>query len=223
MIAPLRASWLITRDHHRELIMARTGALLVAVALAAITASSASAAAISVTVGPGGSISYSPANATINAGDTVQWVWSTAFPEHSTTSGIAPTPDGIWDSGIFGAPHSFSHTFTSAGTFHYFCRVHGSAMTGTITVNADESPTAAFSVGTAHPVAGSPVSFDGSASKDPDGSITAFSWSFGDGSPAGSGAKPTHRYAAPGTYTVKLTVTDSAGHTATAFHQVMVT
>jgi PKD repeat protein len=203
MIAPLRASWLITRDHHRELIMARTGALLVAVALAAITASSASAAAISVTVGPGGSISYSP--------------------EHSTTSGIAPTPDGIWDSGIFGAPHSFSHTFTSAGTFHYFCRVHGSAMTGTITVNADESPTAAFSVGTAHPVAGSPVSFDGSASKDPDGSITAFSWSFGDGSPAGSGAKPTHTYRAPGTYTAKLTVTDSAGHTATAFHQVMVT
>jgi hypothetical protein len=56
------------------------------------------------------------------------------FPPHSTTSGSVPTPDGLWDSGVGTSPKSFDHTFTTAGTFHYFCSVHLSAMTGTITV-----------------------------------------------------------------------------------------
>jgi len=30
----------------------------------------------------------------------------------------------------------FQHTFTTAGTFPYFCGVHTTMMTGTITVNA---------------------------------------------------------------------------------------
>jgi PKD repeat protein len=39
-----------------------------------------------------------------------------------------------------------------------------------------------------------------------------YAWSFGDGS-TGSGANPTHTYLALGTYTVNVTVADSAGHT----------
>jgi PKD repeat protein len=54
------------------------------------------------------------------------------------------------------------------------------------------------------------VSFDGSGSSDPDGSITAYGWVFGDGATA-TGAKVSHQYTAAGTFTAKLTVTDDSG------------
>ena len=58
---------------------------------------------------------------------------------------------------------------------------------------------------------GSPISFDGSGSSDPDGeAIASYTWDFGDGS-TGTGPTPTHAYAASGTYTVRLTVADAAG------------
>jgi PKD repeat protein len=54
--------------------------------------------------------------------------------------------------------------------------------------------------------------FDASSSFDPDGSIVSYSWDFGDGS-TGSGVTTSYTYAADGTYTVTLTVTDDAGST----------
>jgi plastocyanin len=69
---------------------------------------------------------------TINAGQTVTWDFVSTL--HSTTSGVCCTPDGMWDSGTR-STGSFSHTFPTAGTFPYFCTVHGSMMTGTIVVN----------------------------------------------------------------------------------------
>ncbi|MBL8584055.1 MAG: PKD domain-containing protein, partial [Rhizobiaceae bacterium] len=62
---------------------------------------------------------------------------------------------------------------------------------------------------------GTEVSFDGSKSFDPDGSISGFAWDFGDGS-AAAGAKVSHRFARPGTYAVRLTVTDSSGSACSA-------
>ena len=58
------------------------------------------------------------------------------------------------------------------------------------------------------------ISFDGSSSSDPDGSITSYDWNFGD-SNTGTGMNPTHTYAQDGTYTVTLTVTDNDGATDT--------
>jgi plastocyanin len=92
---------------------------------------------VTVRVGPGGADTFSPAAVTINVGDTVHWVWDSDF--HSTTSGTCPggncTPDGKWDSDIFNAPHTFDVTFTSPGTFPYYCIVHAmGGMTGTVTV-----------------------------------------------------------------------------------------
>ena len=54
---------------------------------------------------------------------------------------------------------------------------------------------------------GVPVQFDGSASHDPDGDALSYSWYFGDGW-YGEGSNPGHAYAAPGVYSVSLTVWD---------------
>jgi hypothetical protein len=52
-----------------------------------------------------------------------------------------------------------------------------------------------------------PVTFDGSASRDPEGEALAFAWDFGDGT-TGTGARPRHSYAAAGVYFVTLVVND---------------
>lgn len=50
-------------------------------------------------------------------------------------------------------------------------------------------------------------------STDADGDITGYEWNFGDGTPVSTEQNPTHTYAAAGTYTVTLTVTDGQGMT----------
>ncbi len=62
-------------------------------------------------------------------------------------------------------------------------------------------------------------SFDSSGSSDTDGTITARSWDFGDGS-SGSAVAPRHDYAVQGSYSVVLTVTDSQGLTGSVTHTV---
>ncbi len=81
------------------------------------------------------------------------------------------------------------------------------------------APTAAFVVSTADLT----VHLDASASDDPDGSIAAYAWTFGDGATASS-SSPTvsHTYAAAGTYTVGLTVTDDDAATDGASQPVQV-
>jgi PKD repeat protein len=64
------------------------------------------------------------------------------------------------------------------------------------------------------------VSFNGSASADPDGSIAGYSWNWGDGTAAGAGPTPSHTYAAAGAYSVTLTVTDDDGATGTVTKSV---
>jgi PKD repeat protein len=61
----------------------------------------------------------------------------------------------------------------------------------------------------------------GSDSTD-DGTITGYSWDFGDGK-TGTGESPGHLYQDAGTWTVTLTVTDNAGATDTDTAQVIVT
>jgi 6-phosphogluconolactonase (cycloisomerase 2 family) len=85
----------------------------------------------------------------------------------------------------------------------------GPALIG-LAVRANQGPTAAFSASPG--VAGSASSFDGSGSSDPETQVGRYDWDFGDGSTASNGgAKPSHVYTQPGTYTAKLTVTDDQG------------
>ena len=77
---------------------------------------------------------------------------------------------------------------------------------------------------TADPTAGVlplEVAFDGSASYDPDGTIVSYDWDFGDGVVA-AGPIVSHTYAAAGTYTARLTVTDNDELTGSAIESIRV-
>jgi len=60
------------------------------------------------------------------------------------------------------------------------------------------------------------VSFNGSQSIDPDGTIIFYRWNFGDGSSQILDISPEHTYADPGIYTVTLTVVDDDGRSSMA-------
>ena len=66
------------------------------------------------------------------------------------------------------------------------------------------------------------VSFDGSGSTTPNGAITSWAWSFGDGT-FGTGPAITHLYTDAGTYVASLTVTDNGGASNTASVTINVT
>jgi len=68
---------------------------------------------------------------------------------------------------------------------------------------------------------GASVTFNASASYDPDGTITSYAWDFGD-SRTGTGRITTHPYASVGTFNVSLTVTDNDNFNATTRRDVVV-
>jgi PKD repeat protein len=131
-----------------------------------------------------------------------------------------------WDfgDGATATGSTASHTYTAGGT---------RAVTLTVTddrgatnvktsfvdpVTPNQVPVAGF----VSSVSGLSVSVDGSGSSDADGSVVSYAWDFGDQS-TGSGVTASHAYAAVGTYSVTLTVTDDRGATATSVAPVTVT
>ncbi|HZS41465.1 MAG TPA: plastocyanin/azurin family copper-binding protein [Polyangia bacterium] len=102
-----------------------------------------------VTVGPNGSMMFAPSQISINVGDTVEWNWPAGSLPHTVTSGTPGAPDGQFCSNgqqpsvqacsgaayAMTGPATYSHTFSAAGSFPYFCQVHGALMTGMVTVN----------------------------------------------------------------------------------------
>lgn len=77
----------------------------------------------------------------------------------------------------------------------------------------NQSPTAVIT-GPSAATTGTSVSFSGANSTDADGTIASYAWSFGDNG-TGTGATVSHTYASVGSFTVRLTVTDNGGATAT--------
>ena len=81
---------------------------------------------------------------------------------------------------------------------------------------ANTPPVAAFT----SQCTGLTCSFDGTGSSDAEGPIAGYEWTFPGGT--ATGATTQHTFAAPGTYNVKLTVTDSAAATGTTTQPVTV-
>jgi PKD repeat protein len=65
------------------------------------------------------------------------------------------------------------------------------------------------------------VTFNGAGSTDPDGTVSSWAWSFGDGA-SGTGSLTTHLYTTPGTFAASLTVTDNGGASSTTTRSIVV-
>ena len=76
------------------------------------------------------SLKFVPAEMTIEAGDTVVWTNDGDQP-HTVTSDDASGP---LKSEQLSKGQTYSHTFATAGTFPYYCTVHGKGMAGKIVV-----------------------------------------------------------------------------------------
>jgi PKD repeat protein len=134
---------------------------------------------------------------------TRTWNWGDgSLPE----SNLGPTP---------------THTFQTAGTPTVTLTVTdngGKSNTKSLPITVsggtptNNPPTAGFTGGPC--VVNVDCQFS-DTSTDTDGTITGWSWNFGDGTPVVTGqASLAHRFAAAGTYQVMLTVTDNGGATA---------
>jgi PKD repeat protein len=172
-------------------------------------------------------------------GPTADFVFSPTAPvanqavNFNAAASKAPAGASIagysWDfgDGTSGAGLTASHAYAANGGYTVTLVVTDSTgktatKSTTVTVGND-SPTAVFTVSPTAPTAGVNVNFNGSQSTAiPGRTIVSYTWSFGDGGTA-SGQSVTHPFAAPGTYTVTLTVVDSAGRSSSTTLTVTVT
>ncbi len=139
-----------------------------------------------------GSGSYDP------DGEVVNWSWS--LGDGSRVSGAV-----------------VEHTFASYGTYLVTLTVRDDRgavnSTGILVTVRNQPPTAVANITPTSAFTGVEISFDGSASSDPENQIAEYYWSFGDGE-QDTGAIVRHTYADDGRYTVRLTVMDQDGASA---------
>jgi PKD repeat protein len=128
------------------------------------------------------------------------------------------------------------NTFTPRLTVHdSLSRTNTNAL-HTVRVAPGTDPIARFTVSPSPATVGATVTFDGAASSGfpgapgppviPPKTIASYQWDFGDGSPIVTTTAPTtvttHSYSATGTYTIRLTVIDTAGLSAATTHTLLV-
>ena len=181
-------------------------------------------------VGPTASFTIAPNPA--DAGQSVTFNASTS----SDPDGTIANDDHDWDLDGDGQYDDASgtivtHSYPSGGTRLIGLRVTDSdnasdtAPTQTLTVR-NGAPTAAFTISPNPAGAGQTVTFDGSASSDPEGPISATNhdWDLdGDGDFERTGKVVSRSYAAGASVQITLQVTDSNGVTDTETHTLTVT
>ena len=123
--------------------------------------------------------------------------------------------------GTFGVP-AVSHTYPAAGQYLVQLQVtddDGATATADTLLTVSEpvpenqAPQASFTLFCEEQT----CYFDAGGSTDPDGTISGYTWSFGDGAEGALGVPAvSHTYPAAGQYLVQLQVTDDDGATATA-------
>jgi len=67
---------------------------------------------------------FVPYEVTVDVGGEVTWSNDDTAAHTVTAGSAADGPSGVFDSSLFMAGTTFSHTFESAGEFPYFCMVH---------------------------------------------------------------------------------------------------
>ncbi len=76
---------------------------------------------------------FSPAHIQVDLGTTVTWTNQDSDSHNVTFSPVVLSSSNSWESGLLSPGQSFSYTFTSRGTFQYYCQEHP-FMTGTVDV-----------------------------------------------------------------------------------------
>src|SRR5438552_10076864 len=145
----------------------------------------------------------------------------------SASGGTAPYAfSWSFGDGSTGTGSSTTHTYSSPGAFTVISTVRDSgspqqtaSSQQPISVTSPHPLSASFSFSPSAPTAGQTITFTASASGG--ASPYAFLWDFGDGG-SNSGSPTTHVYSSAGSYTVTLTASDSAGHTAVVSNSVTV-
>jgi plastocyanin len=79
---------------------------------------------------------FSPSTITVHVGDTITWT------NHGPSAHTATASNGSFDTGLLQKGTSASHTFTQAGTFTYFCRIHPFMHGTVLALPAATTPTA---------------------------------------------------------------------------------
>ena len=111
----------------------------------------------------------------------------------------------FWDNWDMDA--NFQGTWASSSNYEYqFNTSSAAANKPELLINYDIAPAAAFSGTPAYGIAPLAVTFTDESTNVP----STYHWDFGDGTTSTS-QNPLHTYAAPGNYTVNLTVTNLAG------------
>ncbi len=80
---------------------------------------------------------FVPYVVTVDVGGEVTWSNDDSAAHTVTAGGAADGPSGVFDSSLFMAGTTFSHTFVAEGEFPYFCMVHP-WMAGIVTVQTAE-------------------------------------------------------------------------------------
>ncbi|HYI53321.1 MAG TPA: PKD domain-containing protein [Microlunatus sp.] len=145
-------------------------------------------------------------------------VWSVGAAEPATWMVTATDSTAVLQSPGTAGLDLYTSSSATAPSILKFDRFTVSRL-GVAPPPANQKPTAVIGTPT---IEGRTVALSGTGSSDSDGTIAGYTWDFGDNT-TGTGASPNHTYAADGTYTVSLTVTDDDGDTGTITRQVTVT
>ncbi len=149
------------------------------------------------------------------SGDAAAVSWSVSGA--ASDSGNAPCSGQAWSATV---SLSADGAYTLSATQDDQAGNAGSSGNRSLTIK-DLPPVASFGFSPASPHVGQAVLFNGQSTSDPDGTISSYEWSFGDGA-SGAGVTASHTYAGTGTFTAHLSVTDDSGSTDTAAQSLTV-
>lgn len=138
---------------HRTLTSLGIALLVAAFVAGRLPANGAAAASTTVDVADVADDQFVAANITIAVGDTVTWDW-TGSNQHTVTF----DDSSIYSSGIQSQPFTTPAVqFSAAGTFAYYCQVHGApggnGMSGSVVVQAAAATNTATATATTTPAA----------------------------------------------------------------------